>query len=376
MKKKFLIAVLSLVCVISCALALAACGNGDSIVHVTQVTLSTRQLNLEVGEEDTLTAEVLPENATDKTVTWTVDDDSVATVDNNGKVTAVSEGVALIRATADNAFEECQVVVSAKVLVEYIFMDTRITLLAGGETTLAAKASPENAKSEIVWSVEPAGIVTVDGGKLTALAQGTATVTAAADNATTNCRVTVTQDGLEYKLSEDGQSYSVEQNYSDLVDLTEAKVASEFNGKPVTKIGRWAFNGLDNVLTKLKIPASVTEIDFNSIVYCKALESIEVDENNPEYTSVGGILYNKTVTENVFVPYGITGVIEIPETMTKISDFMFQNRKKLTGVHMHDGVTAIGKSAFSSCIGLHSITIPENMTEIGDYAFSDCDKLF
>ena len=374
MKKKFLITILSLVFVLGCAFALAACGNGT--VHVTNVTLSTRLLYLEEGEEETLTAEVLPENATDKTVTWTVDNDSVVTVDNNGKVTAISAGEALVRAMADNTFEECHVFVTPKVLVNSISMENRVTLVANGETTLETRVSPANAKTKISWAVEPAGVVSVDNGKLTALAQGEAIVTATADDATANCYVTVTQDGLKYVLSSDGQSYSVEQNYDELVDLTETEVASEFNGKPVTKIGRWAFSALNDILTKLKIPASVTEIDTNSLSYCKKLESIEVDENNPEFTSIGGILYNKAATQSIFVPYGLSGVVTIPESMTKISDYMFQNRNKITGVIMHDGVTAIGESAFWGCKKIHSITIPENMTEIGKDAFGGCYKLW
>lgn len=177
-------------------------------------------------------------------------------------------------------------------------------------------------------------------------------------------------------MSEDGSSYSVEQNYSALVDLTEAEIASEFNGKPVTKIGRWAFIGLYDTVKRLKIPASVTEIDLNSINYCKKLESIDVEENNPEFKTIEGILYNKAVTESIHVPYGMAGVVTIPESMTKITDFMFSNHNKLTGIKMHDNVTSIGKSAFNNCIGLHSITIPKNMTEIGDYAFSGCTKLW
>ena len=173
MKKKLLITFLTLVCVITCTFALAACVRvRDDTVHVTDVTLSTDNLDIEVGEEVTLTATVFPDNATNKTVVWTVDDESIVTVDDNGKITAISEGTAIVRATADNTFHECRVFVRAKTLVEHISMDTSVTLLKNGETTLTATVHPENAKSPIVWSVEPEGIVSVDGGKLTALAQG------------------------------------------------------------------------------------------------------------------------------------------------------------------------------------------------------------
>lgn len=65
------------------------------------VTLPTT-LELRVGETSTLTASVLPKDASDKTLTWSSSDENVATVDENGKVTAVKAGNAVITATASN----------------------------------------------------------------------------------------------------------------------------------------------------------------------------------------------------------------------------------------------------------------------------------
>ncbi len=70
-------------------------------VAVTSVTVSPKTLNLEVGQTGTLTATVMPDNATDKTVTWTSSNDKVATV-VDGTVAAVGEGTATITATAAN----------------------------------------------------------------------------------------------------------------------------------------------------------------------------------------------------------------------------------------------------------------------------------
>lgn len=83
------------------------------VVAVTSVTVSSKTLNLEVGQTRTLTATVTPDNATDKTVTWTSSDKNVATVDkDNGTVTAVGEGTATITATAANGKKDtCKVTV-------------------------------------------------------------------------------------------------------------------------------------------------------------------------------------------------------------------------------------------------------------------------
>ena len=83
------------------------------VVAVTSVTVSPKTLNLEVGQIGTkLTATVTPDNATDKTVTWTSNNDKVATVAADGTVTAVGEGTATITATAANGKKDtCKVTV-------------------------------------------------------------------------------------------------------------------------------------------------------------------------------------------------------------------------------------------------------------------------
>lgn len=81
------------------------------VVAVTSVTVSSKTLNLEVGQTRTLTATVKPDNATDKTVTWTSSNDKVATV-VDGTVAAVGEGTATITATAANGKKDtCKVTV-------------------------------------------------------------------------------------------------------------------------------------------------------------------------------------------------------------------------------------------------------------------------
>lgn len=79
-------------------------------VAVTSVAVSPKTLNLEVGQTGTLTATVKPDNATNKTVTWTTSNDKVATV-ANGVVTAVGKGTATITAAADGKTATCTVTV-------------------------------------------------------------------------------------------------------------------------------------------------------------------------------------------------------------------------------------------------------------------------
>ena len=133
MKKGYLTVVVALLCAMVCAFGLVACNNnetpnengnnGTQTVAVESVTLNKTELTLEVGDEETLTATVAPDNATNKTVTWSSSDSAVATV-ANGKVTAVAAGTATITATADGKSATCTVTVNAPVIVDYTVTET------------------------------------------------------------------------------------------------------------------------------------------------------------------------------------------------------------------------------------------------------------
>ncbi len=98
----------------------------STTVAVESVSLNKQSLSVHVTkQDDTLTAQVLPENATDKTVTWTSSVPAVATVDNNGKITAVAAGETVITATAgDGKTATCTVTVT----------DHQLTTVSAGES--------------------------------------------------------------------------------------------------------------------------------------------------------------------------------------------------------------------------------------------------
>lgn len=168
----------------------------EEIVAVTGVTLDTNTLTLEIGGTATLTATVAPNNATDKTVTWESDKTNIATVDDNGKVTAIKDGTAIITTkTANGKTATCTVTVNAAVIpVESVTLNkSEITLEIDGTETLTAIVTPENATDKTVtWTVAPAGVVSVENGVVTAIKDGTATITATmANGKTATCSVTV-----------------------------------------------------------------------------------------------------------------------------------------------------------------------------------------
>ena len=86
----------------------------DPVVPVTSVTLNKTELTLVEGEEETLVATVKPDNAKDKSVVWESSDAKVASVNNEGKVTAILEGSATITAKSGTVSATCQVRVNPK----------------------------------------------------------------------------------------------------------------------------------------------------------------------------------------------------------------------------------------------------------------------
>ena len=175
----------------SCAVTVVA-----KTVDVSSVTLSKSELTLTEGESETITATVKPDDATDKTVTWSSSDPEVATVDG-GVVTAVKEGTATITAKAGDKTAACEVTVKKNtVAVESVELDKSELELAEGESaTLVATVKPDDATDKTVtWSSSDPEIATVDGGVVTAVKGGTATITASAGDKTATCAVTVKAD--------------------------------------------------------------------------------------------------------------------------------------------------------------------------------------
>lgn len=177
-------------------------GGGGGDVAVTGVSLNKTSTSIQVGASEQLTATVEPNNATNKAVTWSSNTTSVATVDNNGNVTAVSEGTATITVTTQdgNKTATCTVTVtpasSDPVAVTGVSLNkTSTTLTVGGSETLTETVQPSNATNKAVnWSCNPTSVATVDSnGKVTAVAEGTATITVTTQdgNKTATCTVTV-----------------------------------------------------------------------------------------------------------------------------------------------------------------------------------------
>ena len=165
-------------------------------IAVSEIKLDKTELTLYEGDEETLTASVLPEDATDKTITWTSSDKSIASVES-GKVKAVEKGTATITASAGGKSASCNIEVLRP--VSGISLNkTTLELPLEKTETLTTTVIPSDAtiRGEITWSSSNTQVATVDGGKVTAVGMGTSTISASLEGFKAECTVTV--KGMEY----------------------------------------------------------------------------------------------------------------------------------------------------------------------------------
>jgi hypothetical protein len=143
----------------------------------------------------------------------------------------------------------------------------------------------------------------------------------------------------------------------------------------ITSIDEGAFSKCTS-LTSISIPDGVTTIGWAAFQGCTNLTGITVAASNPNYSSEGGILYDKTKTTLIQTPpAGISGNVIVPKTVTSIGDYAFYNCTSLTSITIPAGVTTISSNAFGDCKNLTSITIPSSVTSIGWAAFYGCTGL-
>ncbi|MDO4154035.1 MAG: leucine-rich repeat protein [Clostridia bacterium] len=183
---------------------------------------------------------------------------------------------------------------------------------------------------------------------------------------------------------------------------TDVSIPYAIDGYTVTRIG-----DMESIFTNtpqvesVTIPAGVTEIWFSQgALYSPALRAVNIEPENPTFSSVDGVVFSKDKTALYLyprakadvtayeIPYGVEYIcvsafagckslvsITIPDSVTEIGEEAFSGCTSLTSITIPDGVTEIGWSAFANCTALTSITIPNSVTSIGVSAFAECTSL-
>ena len=168
-------------------------------------------------------------------------------------------------------------------------------------------------------------------------------------------------------------------------------IPDTLGGYPVDSIASSAFSYCHK-LTSVIIPDSVTDIN-DSFIYCTNLSSftipkgvtdfsatfsgctqltyINVDSRNTTYTSVDGVVFDKSKQTLICCPTGKSGCYTIPNGTKIINDWAFSDCMMLTSVIIPNSVTNIGYAAFNTCVGLTSLTIGKGVSYIGSSNFDE-----
>lgn len=182
---------------------LFSCEDKELYVPVVSVTLSQPAAEMMIGESITLSASISPSNSTEQDIIWASSKLSVATVDQNGKVVAVAEGMSTITATAGGKVGSCMITISKGIVeVSSVSLDKTSASLKVGETvTLIATVKPDDATDKSVsWTSSDNTVATIKDGTVTALAVGVSTIEVHAGDKSASCAVTVEES--QYSIAD------------------------------------------------------------------------------------------------------------------------------------------------------------------------------
>ena len=188
----------------------------------------------------------------------------------------------------------------------------------------------------------------------------------------------VSDDGIfEYSVTPEDAAAVITGYTGDATEVAIPEII-ETNGNKyeVQSVNMGIFDEVN--VTKITIPKSVKILEeINHLNrYHTSLTQIEVDEENENYSSQNGILFDKEKTTLYCYPNAIdTAIYSIPSTVETVFTYAFYGASKLSGVTNGNSVTSIGISAFEECSDLIAIALGSKLESIGASAFNGCKSL-
>ena len=369
-------------------------------VSVTEVALDKTELTLTEGETETLTATVRPDNADNRKVTWSSDKTDVATVDGDGKVTAVKAGEAVITVTTEDGGKtaSCTVTVKAKV-VPVTGVDVKpwsVTIGANGTTKLTCTVAPSNATNRNVrWESDNPSVATVDSdGNVRAVSAGVAKVSAVTEDGgfRSGCTVTVKEFSSGFEVG--GLFYKTAEGYSmDFVEVTGNPGGGKYSGDVVVPgtveydgitytvkgVGNRAFEECGD-LRKVTISEGISKIGAYAFCNCGNLERVilpstlvYIDDSNPVFTGCSKLEIITTAPregqENHYYLYDEALYMHMNRTKREILSWIPE--KKIGTVVIKEGTTKIGEYSIQRT-NVDKIVIPESVKSIDVHTFVSC----
>lgn len=246
---------------------------------VTNVSLNKTSIQLSINQTEILTCDIAPTDATNKTLTWKSSNTNVATVSQNGLITAVGTGTAHITVTSHNGKSStCQVdVISNNIPVQSLALDpSTITLEVDQDYNLIPIFSPSNATNQsIKWSVTNSNIVKCVDGKLTAVSVGTTSVTATSvdGNKRGRCVVTVVPAVKTIPATD----ISISSTYESVVVGDKVELSYQLFPSDATDSVRWKiFDGDEEIISNDGNGVFTALKEGFATVYVESIENSDI----------------------------------------------------------------------------------------------------
>lgn len=143
----------------------------------------------------------------------------------------------------------------------------------------------------------------------------------------------------------------------------------------VRVIDKYEYVDFDN-LQNITIGKNVVGFGIQTFRYCRDLRWIQVDEDNPFFSSMDGVLFDKAQTVLICYPASHVGYqYTVPKTVKKIEDFAFSGARNLRKIKLNEGLVEIGDCGFEGCNGLTEMEFPETVQGLGDVAMQGCESI-
>lgn len=388
------------------------------LVHIESIQIINGDITLYKGQSEELVVNFNPEEFSDsRTLIWSTDNEDVVTL-SNGTVTAKNVGTATVTAETVNGKKASIVITVPEVKAEKLTLNKKVTTIEKGEKeTLTATILPENTTdtTEIIWSVDNEDIINIDEtGTVTAIAPGTAKVTARCGSLEDTCEVTVTstlqaiilnKNNIELEAGTKSEALIVTLNPSDAtVETTDIKWESlnpevatiDENGivtaiAPGTAIVRATLAGKSaDCLVDVKVSLTGVEISGEEtiVVYINKTAKLNVEFTPNNATEIPDAVWSSS--DESIVKVDNTGVITAIKagtaTITVRYGDLFATKKvkveeiKATGITLltdklqvtedEDGLRVAEMFKNSEAILEYSI-MPENSTDKVEWRISD-----
>lgn len=286
-------------------------------------------------------------------VLWESSDESIMTVDQYGYIKGIAPGSATLKTTAiDGSGQSASVTIT---VTDEILQDCFVYDIT----------STEDFTATITKTIDASGEVSIPR--------------------------TATINGIQYSITS-----LADDLFFDNKEITKVNIPEGFTEIPyrafgncekleevnipnsIVTIGNNAFENCVS-LTEIFIPANVKQINLSAFAGCSSLPEIKVDENNTNYFTEDGVLFNVATSEYSYLhsyPAGKSNTsYTIPSHVAEIMNSAFQSASNLTEVIFHNNIRNIGSNAFRNCTGFTEFTIPEFMSHIPNSMFHGCTSL-